>query len=327
MVKIKKIIIWGHKLHSHTHSYIHNAFYIAFKYLSFETYWFDDNHDVSKFDFSNSLFITEHQVDFKIPKRDNCLYFCHSIDPGKYDMLPQENIIELLVSFRDMYGEHATNYKKQKNIDLKAIPLNEKNYEFYFKDEKHYKYFTMWGTDLLPHELQNNIDNLELISKKREPNNYYFIGSFTQSHANILPYLQQHNIQFKKGGATFNINSNQNMSIDMNAECMQRSVVASAFQYGQQLQESYIPCRIFKNISYGRMGITNNKIVNDLFNNKLIYDPDPIKCLDLGVEFENRSDKLDIVKELMYKVKDEHTYISRIESMKYFINNFTKFSI
>ena len=30
-MKINKIIIWGHPLHSHTHSYIHNGFFIAFK--------------------------------------------------------------------------------------------------------------------------------------------------------------------------------------------------------------------------------------------------------------------------------------------------------
>jgi len=31
--KINKIIIWGHKLHSHTHSYIHSGYYEAFKKL------------------------------------------------------------------------------------------------------------------------------------------------------------------------------------------------------------------------------------------------------------------------------------------------------
>ena len=77
---VNNIIIWGHKLHSHTHSYIHNAFFIAFKKLGYDTHWFDDNDDVSNFDFSNSLFITEHQVDNKIPKRDDCLYFIHFVD-------------------------------------------------------------------------------------------------------------------------------------------------------------------------------------------------------------------------------------------------------
>jgi len=69
----EKVIIWGHKLHSHTHSYIHNAFYIAFKHMGYETYWFDDKDDVKKFDFSNSLFLTEGQVDKKIPLREDCI--------------------------------------------------------------------------------------------------------------------------------------------------------------------------------------------------------------------------------------------------------------
>ncbi len=30
MINIDKVVIWGHKLHSHTHSYIHNAFLVAF---------------------------------------------------------------------------------------------------------------------------------------------------------------------------------------------------------------------------------------------------------------------------------------------------------
>ena len=56
MTKIKKIIIWGHPLHSHTHSYIHNAFYIAFKYLGYNNYWFHDNSDIEGFDFTIKAF-------------------------------------------------------------------------------------------------------------------------------------------------------------------------------------------------------------------------------------------------------------------------------
>ena len=54
-MKIDKVIIWGHFLHSHTHSYIHNGFYEAFKYMGYNTYWFDDNSNIEGFDFSNYL--------------------------------------------------------------------------------------------------------------------------------------------------------------------------------------------------------------------------------------------------------------------------------
>ena len=52
LFKFSQIIIWGHKLHSHTHSYIHNAFYIAFKYLKYKVLWLDDNtQDLQNIDF------------------------------------------------------------------------------------------------------------------------------------------------------------------------------------------------------------------------------------------------------------------------------------
>lgn len=319
-MKINKIVIWGHKLHTHTHSYIHNAFFIAFKYLGYNTYWFDDNDTVDEFDFSNSLFITEHQVDNNIPKRDNCLYFVHYVDKGKYDMLPNENVIELQVAFRDMKRDN------QSISNFKAIPLNEKNYEYYFKHNKHYKYYTMWASDLLPHQIQNNIDNLDTISKKINSNIYYFCGSL-QGHNMYINYLNSKNIKFQIFGGTFNKDHPRNLSIEQNIDLIQKSVIAPAFQFGIQLQDPYIPCRIFKNISYGRMGITNNPIVNSLFNNKLIYDSNVNNCIDMGLEFEKKNNKLEIIKQLMYKVKEDHTYINRIDSIKYFINNFTKFSI
>lgn len=76
----KKVVLWGHKLHSHTHSYIHWGFERAFKYLGYETYWFDGGDNVSNFDFSGSLFITEGQVDQAIPLRDDCLYILHNCE-------------------------------------------------------------------------------------------------------------------------------------------------------------------------------------------------------------------------------------------------------
>ena len=81
-----KVIIWGHKLHSHTQSYIHNGFYKGFKHMGFETYWFDDNDDIRNFDFSESLFVTEGQVDEKIPIREDCYYVLHNCS-DKYKSL------------------------------------------------------------------------------------------------------------------------------------------------------------------------------------------------------------------------------------------------
>tara|TARA_B110000285_G_scaffold36160_1_gene39038 strand:+ start:3129 stop:4088 length:960 start_codon:yes stop_codon:yes gene_type:complete len=319
-MNVNNIIIWGHKLHSHTHSYIHNAFFIAFKKLGYDTYWFDDNDDTSNFDFSNSLFITEHQVDNKIPKRKDCLYFVHFVDPGKYDELPNENIIELKCVNRDMISD------KNENPNIVFTPITDNKFEFFSKG-KHYQYYTMWGTDIFPEDIQCNIDNLSEISKKINPSIFNFVGHMTEPWCIAHNACQSINMQFIKSGATFNQNHPNNKSIEENINQIQSSSISPAFQQREQTESKYIPCRIFKNISYGRMGITNNPGVNELFDNRLIYNDNIIECMNIGFEFEKRTDKLLIIKDLMEYVRDNHTYIQRLESIKIFINKYTNFKI
>ncbi|MBI3900677.1 MAG: hypothetical protein HY324_00840, partial [Chlamydiia bacterium] len=74
----ERVVIWGHSLHSHTHSYIHEAFYRAFKELGYEAYWLNDDDDIEDLNLSNALFITEGQVDHRIPVRSDGLYVIHN---------------------------------------------------------------------------------------------------------------------------------------------------------------------------------------------------------------------------------------------------------
>ena len=159
MIEIKQVVIYGHKLHSHTHSYIHNGFYIAFKHLGYKTYYFDDNDDVSNHDFSNTLFITEHQVNKKIPLRNDCLYLTHYIDEGDYVGVPKENIIILKVSLRDFYE-----CDKGKNLNYVELNYDDIKHEYYAVDNDGYNCLYMyWATDLLPEEIDKNMQNLNMI--------------------------------------------------------------------------------------------------------------------------------------------------------------------
>ena len=98
-------------------------------------------------------------------------------------------------------------------------------------------------------------------------------------------------------------------------ELIQESILAPAFQEKWQVDNGYIPCRIFKNISYGKMGITNNSFVNELFNNKLIYGENIHETLDLAL-VNNNKDKLI---SLMEEVRDRHTYVNRINLILHFL--------
>jgi predicted TIM-barrel fold metal-dependent hydrolase len=62
------------------------------------------------------------------------------------------------------------------------------------------------------------------------------------------------------------------------------------------------------------MGLTNNKVVNELFDNKLIYSDNINELMKMGIQFEklNQKEKLKRLIPLMEDVRDNHTYLNRI---------------
>jgi hypothetical protein len=313
-MQINQIVIWGHKLHTHTHSYIHNGFFIGFNHIGYNTQWYDDNDDVSTVDFSNSLFITEHQVNKKIPCRTDCLYLTHYVDAGDFPGVPKEHIILLKVALRDFKGHDA----KYPNCIYTPLYYGNKH-EYYSKINGYNCLYMYWATDLLPDEIQENIENLTEIVTNREIN---MIGTITRPWMYLSQLCRDKNIQFNQYGASFNVHSQKNKSIQENVRLIKQSLIAPALQDMQQCQENYIPCRIFKNISYGKMGITNNPIVYELFDKKILYDSNLQKLFNTALDFEQREDKHVIIKELMEHVRDNHTYINRINTILTFIQEY-----
>ena len=110
-------------------------------------------------------------------------------------------------------------------------------------------------------------------------------------------------------------------------ELIQQSILAPALQTKWQVNNHYIPCRIFKNISYGKMGITNNQAVNEIFDNKLIYSEDIEELVIKGLEFEESSSKKEKVIELMKEVRDKHTYVNIIQFILDFIKDYSNISV
>ncbi len=293
-----KVILWGHKLHSHTHSYIHYAFYKAFKHLGYEAYWFDNNDNVHNFNFRNSLFITEGQVDGKMPLREDCRYILHNCDWKKYEHLFKKGLCIKLQVYT-----HAC---LQKNV--------QKIEDFVYADISDPCLYMPWATDLLPHE----IDQI----KKQLPNvkrgNYiYFIGSWqgdvfsNEGEYNALRRAcKEQNIEFKQS---------MKISPEQNVTLIQRSYMAPAIQGKWQCEVGYIPCRIFKNISYGQPGITNSKTVYDLFQRKIVYNSDCYKLFYDAQEYIKKMTLQDLYAQMDF-VKEKHTYLNRIHCLLDFLH-------
>jgi len=313
-----KVIIWGYPLHSHTHSYIHAAWFKAFTYMKYDTYWFDDLNFPSDFDFTHCLFITEGYADKRIPIHVSNTYIVHvGVSLEKYIQCGSK-VYDL--RYNDTYLNDCNySYDLSKKINAgEAVQVGPVTY--FEKDIGGTpKIYMSWATDLLPHEFDETAMYIE-------PNHeMVFIGTISTSNCKEYDRLVQG--CNKVGIAVKHIDPWRNpVSMEENRALIQKSVICpdirgsgdpNKLQVGDNGTDhksiGYIPCRVFKNISYGKLGATNSKRVYELFGEDLIiYDDDETQ---LAIKAYEQRNNYDLIRRQMEYVKHNHTYINRINDI------------
>jgi hypothetical protein len=290
-----RVIIWGYHLAEHTHSYINNGFYRAFQYLGYETYWFSDNDDVSGFDFSDCLFLAEGASSIKIPKRKDCKYILHNCPP-------MEGIGDF-INIQYLTHESWLFPRVSHGITYKDGCL----------------YFP-WGSPLLP-------DEFDFVDKPRG-NIVYYLGSLygkdvpDGNYKNVAAFAEacyDDNHPMHVGGGYTGKEKNRHLTYlpgwiteEDQAKYLRNAYMAPAIQGDSQLVNGMIPCRLFKAISFGNDGITNNPMAYDFFFESVIWDSD---CYGLYFEAKKREDEKARKKWLMNFVKENHTYLNNIKAI------------
>lgn len=293
--EIKKVVLWGHKLHSHTHSYIHWGFQRAFQHLGYETYWLDNSDKISALDLSNSLFITEGQVDQKIPIRNDCYYIIHNCDSLKYKhLLANGHAIILQVYTHDCRKRNDPAFEYCFHYDLTQPII-----------------YMPWATDLLPHEIDAVKNKISNITKNKCA---VFVGTIGHGSFGNAHEIEQFKKCCSKNSINFQYGGVNSVSMEENIASIQSALLAPALQGEWQCKQGYIPCRIFKNISYGALGITNSETVYKLFNEKIVYNPNPYQLCNDALKRLETFTQQDLF-ELMDFVRDHHTYLDRVERL------------
>lgn len=333
-----KVVVWGLPLYTHTHSFIHASFYKAFQHLGCDAYWFHSGNcpDPAVFDYSNCLFFSEGFADEGIPLNDTATYFIHnSVDPSKYldKGLRLVDVRFNVKEINDLNYSFVLDKSKLKNVD--SVTLYDGNADDgVLADERkkgisgYEAVYMMWATNLLPEEF-----NFEDRFLKRE-DKFYFVGTLGGSPAlemqKVITTLQQFNIQW------VNINPwSTPLTFEQNMDLMKKSIIAldvrgsdayhsnsggllevngKSVTGGNHKKIGYIPCRLLKQISYGRMPGTNSTAVRDLLGDYVIYNDDesqlPIDCLN----FE-KNPNYDLVYDAMKHIQENHTFINRAKAL------------
>ena len=322
-----KVIIWGFPLHTHTHSYIHYGWVKGFKHLGYDTHWFDDTNVPANFDFNNCLFITEGYADTLIPIVESSTYFVHiARNPEKY-IGKVKRFVEiryLVDGIKDCNFNYVLNKSECTKISDSTYYQKLHNNGGIAKHHNHPQpmeyecIYTCWATDLLPHEIvESNI-------YKPKDNCIYWFGS--ANHINTKEISIFYNECIKNGIQFLTNDPWQNpLPFDVVQEYTMKSLMSPDFRSSGDprkvaigetgtchKQIGYIACRLLKSISYGHLGITNSKHAYELLDKKVVYNSDEKQLFyDAVAQLKN----YELIKEQMRIVRDNHTYLNRIQDL------------
>jgi hypothetical protein len=178
-----------------------------------------------------------------------------------------------------------------------------------------------WGSPFLPHEF-----NLDDVDRKREKKIYYLgtVDNPDVEGGNYQPIVDFATSADEEGYRTFVGGGYTGAQLDIlnyirgwiseedQYSYLRNGYMQPALQGKRQLVNFMIPCRLFKSISCGLDGITNNPMANLFFNDALVYNDN---CGELFYDAHKRQHEIARKKWLMIQVQKYHTYVNTAKAI------------
>ncbi|VVB52933.1 Uncharacterised protein [uncultured archaeon] len=293
----QKVVMWGfHPQHQYdTYSHILEGFYRAYKHMGKEVEWLDRQSNIEGRKFENTLFISEHQVANTMPLHSSNFYAVHNMFGGKKETLDHLNGMNVL-----HYGVYTMNHYK----DHGEVRWLDQFSPFY--PEKRVIEI-LWATDLLPHEIEANKAQAKVFNASSREINWVGSGRRT---------LDAFGRAVREAGMQFNVRGSFGgpVSIEDNVLQIQRSRFSPVMVDDYQMTHPYIPCRLFKNISYGVFPVTNSKCVHDYMGKATVFEENGYNLFHKA-ERELPGKNIHELYGMMDMVGRLHTYINRAQVM------------
>lgn len=330
--KHKRVIIWGYPLGTHTHSYAHHGLYRAFSKLGIETYWIDASGwhmgSLNGLSFEDAFVFTERNAGIEMmPLSESSTYAIHYLG-NRPDMNISGRFLGKVgrlidIRFNSMYGWDDKGYTyKMNELNLESVVPGLK----FEKHEEYDRIYMNWSTDLMPEEF-----NFEDRFIKRDRKVYYLatVGGGRGGIDDSLPvdiyYDNRPQLRrFREACRSENVDLITNCPWlsplnDNDVKLLtQKSWVAPDFRMPAFLDWGYVPDRVFKNISYGQMGVTNSAAVQEFFENMLVYSSDPHELFYLA---QDKMNDYNSILDQMKFVQENHTYVHRAIGLTKVVNN------
>lgn len=287
-----KIVIWWYPYGKHTHSWIHFGFFRGFEYLGYDIIWVENKIENLPSTTQKTIFITacwDDSVLIKNSRNTNWIIFDHN-----YILESQPNIIPFWVEVFSL-----PNYP----------PTTVEKYRYYLDNPKIH-----WATDLLPNEIKF------IPYHYKNTKDVRFIGSWWLDNWHALEQAHlwslMHGKYWDHQGKHIFLRYKKFIPEDQIVELSREAYLTLSIQWNPQVTWWYLPCRLLKNMSYSVLWLSNNLFMANLFDeDEIIIDRDISTLLDKAQKVVRDRKVDDYTRKALEKVKNEHTYINRIEQL------------
>jgi len=239
--KFNKIVIWGLKSRFHTHRYIHLGFFTTLQKLGIDVLWVDDDTSNNSLIKDNDLVISADIAGYNLALKKNVYYCLHNFDLTGQEYDP-DKCLKLQV------------YKNE------AEGADEKIDEVTFFDHRTDTLYQPWGTNLLESEFRAPV-----AGNHRLPV-VFWIGSIwdNELHQGNINEMAEFRRALWKHRMLFIPLYNRTPE-SLSISITRLSHISPAIAGRWQVENNYLPCRMFKNISYGVLGISNVRKFESIF--------------------------------------------------------------
>jgi len=297
---IKRIVIWGLKKRWHTHRFIHKAFYENAKKLGYKTIWIEDEKNNQKYIEPDDLIISADPVGKMVPEK-------HTFE--EYNLPIRDDVYYCLHNFKDIFidklPKDKTMFLQVYNNIVDTITDIEKWGPVTYFDKNTKTLYQPWGTDLLAEEFKKPIF--------RKNRFVFWIGSVWNDSLNRgnLREINELKQVLKKNNLRF---IHLRFIPDwLNIFFIRLSRIAPAIAGRFQVDVNYLPCRVFKNISYGQLGITNIKKFEEILGDSFIKGGNIEEITNKALSL-TKDEYFDIIKKQQEIIKN-YTYKNALENI------------
>lgn len=300
-MKLFPVVIWGMRREYESqkddqpipsHAYIHAGYRRAFEAAGFPTLWLDDEPESVEHVPDDAIMFVMDQYVKHMPVRKDLRYITHNCNGEPFSSIPKHRKLALQYF-----------YDRGQSLGEYVNPWTAWN--------KHSRtLYQPWATDILPEDPMYQ-------PVRPEGKTVFWIGSVwtnEQNQGNLVEFEL-----LKAAVSSWGLRIVQRRARDdEHANLIRQSRLAPAIQGQWQVQSGYLPCRLFKNISYGHLGITNNPTAAGIFAGMLAYDATVEGAIAEAMRLSSQ-EWLDRVIPSMVEVCKEHTYANRVERIVQFL--------